>query len=662
MFSIVITEKGGAQRQLEIESGEVSIGRLDDNDICLPKSNVSKHHARLVFKDERYVLLDQQSTNGTYVNGRRISAPMVVRKGDKIYIGDFILTLAAPGGRFEGVSEREYRPRRGGSPEQSPREDLPGGAAPPPRKTIDQRPSAASAPEGGRSQRKASPPSPPVAAGKAPSSPPPPPPPNTDRSAGIASSVAAAAAASVAQSSAAARATAPAPPPRAASTPPPLPSSSNRAGARTDAALERISNRVPSDVTIVGDPVAVEEPANDAQPEASQLSGLTSPAVLAPSVRLQAALAMLMERLATEMNVARPEESAFPSEHAATLERLLDELTKDGALGPDLDRRFLRDAAISEAVGLGPLDRLLANRAVREIVVDGPTRILADLGGGLSAVSSFFSDDSAVMVAARRLLHRAGRKFDDSAPVQEARLPAGGLVQLLLPPLSAKGPLVTVRCPPRTLGPPEGLITEGMLSSEMLALLRASVQQRRTILVLGSMSSGVSTLLANLVSLTADHERIVTIEKTPSASLLHARTLPLQRSARPDLSLDHFLQLAARLRYDRLVIDDVSGSDALAALTAAAVNPGLLLGMHAPSPETALLQLELFAQAALGGGHTSLAPLLSSALSLLVHVATTPEGNRHVTSISELSASADNVLHLTELFRHDAASGFVKVA
>ena len=106
MFSILITEKGGAQRQLDFEAAEIGIGRLEDNDLCLPKNNVSKHHARLVFKDDRYVIVDQKSTNGTYVNGRRITGPMVVRRGDKIYIGDFILTLSGA----EGVAAREFGP------------------------------------------------------------------------------------------------------------------------------------------------------------------------------------------------------------------------------------------------------------------------------------------------------------------------------------------------------------------------------------------------------------------------------------------------------------------------------------------------------------------------------------------------------------------------
>jgi pilus assembly protein CpaF len=741
VFSIVITEKGGAQRQLDIESPEVSIGRLEDNDICLPKSNVSKHHARLVFKDDRYVLLDQKSTNGTYVNGRRISAPMVVRKGDKIYIGDFILTLAAPGGTFEGVSAREFRPRRVGGSETSmdavPPDGRSFGATEPPKgstPTRDEmrRPSmipdsdgpvagisfgdsiaplgspapveisaapAVSADAGNFAVSTVSgaPPSlPPTMSSRGPGPGLPPIPPqrplvNTMRGSSVPPPL----------PPQGPRVTVP-PPPRAA-----VKSSTTNGGARVSAETTRVDEEVkaaraasPRD-TLAGpvprasamtsrvdltmpNPIIPREPdtgisapppfaapeepaarASKGMPWSSgesnpMLSGLTSPAVLAPSLRLQGALAMLMERLATEMNVARPDESAFPSEHLATIEHVMDELANEGSIGPDLDRRFLREAAIAEAVGLGPLDRLLANRSVREVVVDGPTRILADLGGGLSPVSSFFSDESAVLVVARRLLHRAGRKLEDNMAVQEARLPSGGFLQVLLPPLSAKGPLVTVRSPPRALSSPESQVTEGVLSMEMLAFLRTAVQQRKNILVLGAMGSGVSTLLGTLTMLAPDHERVVTIENSPSASLLNAQTLPLSRHARPELTLDEFLRYASRLRHDRLVIDDVSGPDALAALSAAAASPGVIFGMHAPTPQTALLQLDLFAQAAVGGGRTSLAPLLASALNVLVHVAATSEGTRKIQSISELKSGKEKVLELTTLFRLEA-KGFVKV-
>src|SRR5262245_7556427 len=93
MFTVVITEKGGTQKRLTFEEPEVTIGRVPGNDVVLPKGNVSKRHSRIVLKENRFIVVDLKSTNGTYVNGRKITSPLVVKEGDKIYIGDFILTL-----------------------------------------------------------------------------------------------------------------------------------------------------------------------------------------------------------------------------------------------------------------------------------------------------------------------------------------------------------------------------------------------------------------------------------------------------------------------------------------------------------------------------------------------------------------------------------------
>ncbi|MCB9614064.1 MAG: FHA domain-containing protein [Sandaracinus sp.] len=93
MFAVVITEKGGAQRRMEFDKNEVTIGRVQGNDIILPKGNVSKRHSRIVLKDNRFIVVDLKSTNGTYVNGRKITSPLVVKPGDKVYIGDFIITV-----------------------------------------------------------------------------------------------------------------------------------------------------------------------------------------------------------------------------------------------------------------------------------------------------------------------------------------------------------------------------------------------------------------------------------------------------------------------------------------------------------------------------------------------------------------------------------------
>jgi pilus assembly protein CpaF len=638
VFSIVITERGGAQRQLDFEAPELSIGRLEDNDVVLPRSNVSKRHARIVLKDERYVLLDLKSTNGTYVNGRKISAPLLVGPGDKIYIGDFILSLQdTPGLHAE---QRRLRERPATQPVASLR---PGGLGEPLIEPGLGAPGAGPEPVAGGVRRTGPPPPPPP--GMTPNTqppaappsdrppgplrtPPPPPPEALARAAGSGPMPAG---------------VTPAPAPPAA--PPglhasPLASPDERAA---HAAPPRRSSGPP--VARVGSvPPRVQDPDSGGP--------ATSPAVLAPSIRLQGALQTLMERLAQRMDLSEPRERAFPSEHHAGLEGLIDELAAEGVIGPDLDRRFLMQAAISEAVGLGPLDRLLHNRSVREVVVDGPSRILADLGGGLSPVSSFFSSTQAVQIALRRLCARGGKELS-SAPIDEVLLPDGSQMQVLQPPLSMNGPLISIRCPLRTATSADGLVTEGVLSMDMLSLLRAAMQRRLNTLVVGPMANGVSTLVAAIASLCQDHERIVTLQDSPSLAIQHPHVLPLSTRGAGEKRLGELLRHAARLRPDRLVIDDLSGRDALDAMLGASQARGVIVGMHAPSPAAALEQLEMFSQVALGGARTSLATLIAQAFQLLVHISTDHNNVRRVLQIAEIRGAQGSTLEVAALYRYD---------
>jgi pilus assembly protein CpaF len=639
VFSIVITERGGAQRQLDFEAPELSIGRLEDNDVVLPRSNVSKRHARIVLKDERYVLLDLKSTNGTYVNGRKINAPLLVGPGDKIYIGDFILSLQdSPGLQAE---QRRMRERPATQPVASLR---PGGLSEPLVEPGLGAPGAGPEPVAGAGRPRTGPPPPPAPGSVSntqapapserppvPRTPPPPPPPE-------------ALAARAQGEPMPAGVTAPSPP----ATPvllidplasplvlPPVPSDGRLAPRRTSG---------PPAVRVGSVPPRLQDP-DSAGPA-------TSPAVLAPSVRLQGALQTLMERLAQRMDLSEPRERAFPSEQQGALEALIDELAAEGVIGPDLDRRFLTQAAISEAVGLGPLDRLLHNRAVREVVVDGPARILADLGGGLSPVSSFFSSTQAVQIALRRLCARGGKELSN-APIDEVLLPDGSQMQVLQPPLSMNGPLISIRCPLRTATSADGLVTEGVLSMDMLSLLRAAMQRRLNTLVVGPMANGVSTLVAAIASLCHDHERIVTLQDTPSLAIQHPHVLPLSTRGGGDRRLGELLRHAARLRPDRVVIDDLNGRDALDAMLGASATRGVIVGMHAPSPAAALEQLEMFAQVALGGARASLATLIAQAFQLLVHISADHNNVRRVLQIAEIRGAQGSTLEVAALYRYD---------
>jgi pilus assembly protein CpaF len=269
-------------------------------------------------------------------------------------------------------------------------------------------------------------------------------------------------------------------------------------------------------------------------------------------------------------------------------------------------------------------------------------------------VSSFFSDDSAVLVVARRLLHRAGQRLDNDnqQPVHEAQLPGGGTMQLLLPPLSPKGPLIAVRCAVRAQSSAESFVTDGFLSSDMLAHLRNAIQQRKNILVLGAAGSGVSQMLAMLTRLLPEHERVVAIEQVPSASLLNPQVLPLSRRALPHVGLEELLSRGALLRYDRLLLDDVQPHEIYSALFAAAGSRGALLGMHAPNPEVARSLLEHGARPD-RQGHGLPGPLVAAAVQQLVHVGTDSAGARKVLGVSELRLTASGTLELRPVFHYD---------
>jgi pilus assembly protein CpaF len=362
--------------------------------------------------------------------------------------------------------------------------------------------------------------------------------------------------------------------------------------------------------------------------------------------------------LAPHLDIQRHEESAFPSEHQVLLDALIDQLADEGMLADDLDPAMLREATINEAVGLGPLERLLGNRHVREIVVDGPTCVHADLGGGLTRTSSFFSDDGAVCVIAGRLLHRAGLKLNPQQTVHEAQLPGGGTLQLLLPPLSPRGPLLTVRCPTRAQRSPDHYVADGALSADMLALLRGCMQQRRNVLVLGTTGSGVSEWLMLLARLAPEHERIVSIEEAPNASLLNPQVVPLCRRALPRAGLHELVQRATQLRPDRLILDDLRLAEADIALATAASSGGVSIGMHAPNPQVALSLLAHSVGQALGGNTALASTLLGSAVSLFIHVGSDPTGTHRLLSIQELQRNAAGLPELRPLFRFEGG-GFV---
>lgn len=354
-----------------------------------------------------------------------------------------------------------------------------------------------------------------------------------------------------------------------------------------------------------------------------------------------------MERLAPHVEVLAPRESAFSTHNGTVLEGLIDELAEEGEVSADIDRVFLRDAAISEAFGLGPLDRLLSNSSVREIVIDGPSRIMVDMGGGLSAVSAFFSSKQTLHCVGQRLFARAHQTLDETISAQECVLPNGSYVQVLLPPLSIRGALISIRCAPRMPLNIESLVTQNMVTTDMATTLRAAIRKHRNVVVVGAAGAGVTTALGIMASLALDHERVATVENIPAMTLDHPNVLSMQRAAKQPL--DDVLRRLTRLRCDLIAVDDVRGDATLDALLVASERPGVLLGMHAQSIAAALQQLELFSRIPNAAG------LIAQAVHVLVHVAFDRDGVRRVVSIAEVTGARDEALAVRELYRFDGS-------
>lgn len=593
MFKVVITEKAGAQRTLDFDKGEVTIGRVQGNDIILPKGNVSKRHSRIVLKDNRFIVVDLKSTNGTYVNGRKITSPLVVKSGDKIYIGDFILTLEEPSGAGAGA---------GAAPAPTP------AAAPAPAPAAAPNPNAPNpTPVVSPAILATLPPGPGPGPGQEPAVTPagnrPPPlrsqPPNGS-----------------------AAATRPATSPRAAapSEPPPaVPPGGERFALDEDPADETVAPHL----RVVGRPAG-------AQPRLEPPPPLPPREPEARPEPQKAAAAAPVSR-STEEARARSAEaprsaSAERAPAAAPVERVVERIVERAPEAP----RALEPAAPDPAA-LGPLAELLEEVGVLEVVVEGAASIFVDRGQGLQPSGARFASNAAVLRAVHQLFAQAATPIVPTAPVQEATLADGAHVTAVLPPVAMRGPYVEVR---RVGRPPisgETLLSQGMLSLEMLTTLRNASASRRNIVVVGAEDSGVPALISALVAAT-DEQRLVAVESTPELALASPRAV---RLAAGSTSFSGLIERASRMRADRLIIDGVRGAEAREALVALAARGGAtILGVRAVAHSAVLEHLE--AIASLGSSREGIATLIGSAVHIVVRMATGKDGVKRVESVSEL--------------------------
>lgn len=311
----------------------------------------------------------------------------------------------------------------------------------------------------------------------------------------------------------------------------------------------------------------------------------------------------------------------------------------------------LVEVAAPDPQALGPLAPLLEEPGVLEIVVEGSRGLLVDRGNGLVPAQGRFASATHAVRAVAQLFAQAGIALT-SSPMQEACLPDGSHVSVVLPPVAVGGPLVEVRRVGRPAVAGETLVAQGLLSNDMLATLRAAIAVRRNIVIVGPDDAGVPALLSALSQGQGQggDDRVIAIESSPELTLNGAK---VARFTAGSSSFGALIAQASRLRADRVVIDGVRGAEAREALVALASRGGAtLLGVRAVSHSAVLEHLE--ALASLGGGKDGVAALIGASVHVVVRMSRGADGTRRVESISELGT--EGLVELFELGENGFAS------
>jgi len=321
------------------------------------------------------------------------------------------------------------------------------------------------------------------------------------------------------------------------------------------------------------------------------------------------------------------------------------------------DRERLVRELTDDIIGHGPLERLLADDSITEIMVNGPHEVWIERQGKLYRTDVSFADESHLRRIIVKMVAQAGRRVDESMPMTDARLADGSRLNAVLPPLSLSGALLTIRKFPRRRLNSDDLARLGTLTEETVDFLDRCVKSRLNVLISGGTGTGKTTLLNVLSASIPEEDRVVTIEETAELQLHQAHVLRLEARNRNsegegEVSIRDLVRNSLRMRPDRIVVGEVRGAEALDMLQAMNTgHDGSLCTLHANTPRDALARAETMV---LMAGYDlpvrAIRQQVSSALDLIVHLARVRDGTRRVTNISEVMRMESDVITLQEVF------------
>jgi len=321
------------------------------------------------------------------------------------------------------------------------------------------------------------------------------------------------------------------------------------------------------------------------------------------------------------------------------------------------DRERLVRELTDDILGHGPLERLLADDTITEIMVNGPHEVWIERQGKIFRTDVRFGDESHLRRIIVKMVAQAGRRVDESTPMVDARLADGSRVNAVLPPLSLSGPLLTIRkFAKRRLGATE-LARLGTLSADTVDFLDRCVRARLNILISGGTGTGKTTLLNVMSASIPEEDRVVTIEETAELQLHQRHVLRLESRTRNaegegEITIRELVRNSLRMRPDRIIVGEVRGSEALDMLQAMNTgHDGSLCTLHANTPRDALTRTETMV---LMAGYDlpvrAIRQQVCSALDLIVHIARVRDGSRRVMAISEVMRMESDVITLQDIF------------
>ena len=325
---------------------------------------------------------------------------------------------------------------------------------------------------------------------------------------------------------------------------------------------------------------------------------------------------------------------------------------------PRGDRMAIIADIRDEVLGLGPIEPLLKDETITEIMINGPKKIFVERMGKLQLTKVQFHDTAHLMNIIERILTPLGRRLDESSPLVDARLADGSRVNIIIPPLSLVGPCMTIRKFSKQPLSVENLISFGTMSEDMAVFLRACVKARLNILVSGGTGSGKTTTLNVLSSFIPDDERIVTIEDAAELRLQqnHVVTLearPANIEGKGEITIRDLVRNALRMRPDRIIVGEVRSGEALDMLQAMNTgHDGSLTTAHANSPRDVLSRLEtMVLMAGMELPVRAIREQISSAIDLILHQSRIRDGSRKVTYITEVQKMEGDTIILQDIFR-----------